>query len=145
MPRPVIGPNFYFSTPFSIAWFCPLQAKPFKGCPRAQRVLAAVFSATPGPKGRHRGRRLPLLGGQVELASSALQSGQGPPKLDWPAASRAFLPYPDPARTILMGPCQMSATSLLTSGRARVQSAACAPAPIKEGLPAGEPVDGQTE
>ena len=35
----------------------------------------------------------------------------------------AFLPCPEPARTILMGPCQMSATCLLTSGTPKRPSA----------------------
>ena len=56
--------------------------------PGTRGLGSSSYPGAPGPRGRHRGRRLPVLGGQAESASSALQSGQGPPKLDWPAATR---------------------------------------------------------
>ena len=48
--------------------------------------LAIYVPAAPGPRGRHRGRRLPSVGKRSRQA--ARSSRQGPPKLDWPAATR---------------------------------------------------------
>ena len=74
----------------------PSSKKPLRDAPGTRGLGPAphvhqaghLYPGGPQPKRSSPRQTAPVSGGQVESASSTLQSGQGPPKLDWPAATR---------------------------------------------------------